>query len=162
RSYTGSRAPACPCRPGVPQPPSRSPAGARSGGGWGRAPVSSDHRRATPASRAHRHAGASGPCRGTRPPRLRGTRQTPATRRSTAHGAFGALAYGIGTSEVEHVLATQTLIQRKSNNMRVAVDGRLPSDVSAKDIILAVIGEIGAAGGIGHAMEFCGDAIRAL
>jgi 3-isopropylmalate/(R)-2-methylmalate dehydratase large subunit len=81
---------------------------------------------------------------------------------TTTHGAFGALAYGIGTSEVEHVLATQTLIQRKSNNMRVVVDGRLPSDVSAKDIILAVIGEIGAAGGIGHAMEFCGDAIRAL
>jgi len=81
---------------------------------------------------------------------------------TTTHGAFGALAYGIGTSEVEHVLATQTLIQRKSNNMRVVVDGRLPSDVSAKDVILAVIGEIGAAGGIGHAMEFCGDAVRAL
>src|SRR5204863_6795292 len=81
---------------------------------------------------------------------------------TTTHGAFGALAYGIGTTEVEHVLATQTLIQRKSNNMRVVLDGGLPSDVSAKDIILAVIGEIGAAGGIGHAMEFCGDAVRAL
>src|SRR4051794_7133682 len=81
---------------------------------------------------------------------------------TTTHGAFGALAYGIGTSEVEHVLATQTLIQRKSRNMRVVIDGRLPPDVSAKDIILAVIGEIGAAGGIGHAMEFCGKAIGAL
>ena len=73
---------------------------------------------------------------------------------TATHGAFGALAYGIGTSEVEHVLATQTLIQRKSRNMRVVVDGELPSDVAAKDIILAVIGEIGAAGGSGHALEF--------
>jgi len=81
---------------------------------------------------------------------------------TTTHGAFGALAYGIGTSEVEHVLATQTLIQRKSNNMRVVVDGKLPPDVSAKDIILAIIGEIGAAGGIGHAIEFSGEAISAL
>ncbi len=81
---------------------------------------------------------------------------------TTTHGAFGALAYGIGTSEVEHVLATQTLIQRKSNNMRVVVGGKLPSDVSAKDIILSIIGEIGAAGGIGHAMEFSGEAIRTL
>jgi 3-isopropylmalate/(R)-2-methylmalate dehydratase large subunit len=81
---------------------------------------------------------------------------------TTTHGAFGALAYGIGTSEVEHVLATQTLIQRKSKNMRVVVDGRLPPDVSAKDIIMAVIGEIGAAGGIGYALEFSGEAIRAL
>jgi 3-isopropylmalate/(R)-2-methylmalate dehydratase large subunit len=81
---------------------------------------------------------------------------------TTTHGAFGALGYGIGTSEVEHVLATQTLIQRKSNNMRVVVDGKLPSDVSAKDIILAIIGEIGAAGGVGHALEFSGEAIRAL
>jgi 3-isopropylmalate/(R)-2-methylmalate dehydratase large subunit len=81
---------------------------------------------------------------------------------TTTHGAFGALAYGIGTSEVEHVLATQTLIQRKSKNMRVTVDGKLPRDVSAKDIILAVIGEIGAAGGIGHALEFAGEAIRGL
>jgi 3-isopropylmalate/(R)-2-methylmalate dehydratase large subunit len=81
---------------------------------------------------------------------------------TTTHGAFGALAYGIGTTEVEHVLATQTLIQRKSSNMRVVVDGKLPSDVSAKDIILSIIGEIGAAGGIGHAMEFSGEAIGAL
>jgi 3-isopropylmalate/(R)-2-methylmalate dehydratase large subunit len=81
---------------------------------------------------------------------------------TATHGAFGALAYGIGTSEVEHVLATQTLIQRKSRNMRVAVDGRLPSNVSAKDIILAVIGEIGAAGGIGHALEFSGEVVRSL
>lgn len=81
---------------------------------------------------------------------------------TSTHGAFGALAYGIGTSEVEHVLATQTLIQRKSRNMRVVVDGKLPPDVAAKDIILAVIGEIGAAGGIGHALEFSGEAVRSL
>lgn len=81
---------------------------------------------------------------------------------TATHGAFGALAYGIGTSEVEHVLATQTLIQRRSRNMRVVVDGRLPPDVAAKDIILAVIGEIGAAGGIGHALEFSGEAVRSL
>ena len=81
---------------------------------------------------------------------------------TSTHGAFGALAYGIGTSEVEHVLATQTLIQRKSKNMRVVVDGRLPPNVTAKDMILAIIGEIGAAGGTGHALEFCGEAIRAL
>jgi 3-isopropylmalate/(R)-2-methylmalate dehydratase large subunit len=79
---------------------------------------------------------------------------------TTTHGAFGALAYGIGTSEVEHVLATQTLIQRKSKNMRVTVNGKLPPDVTAKDIILAIIGEIGAACGIDHALEFCGEAIR--
>jgi 3-isopropylmalate/(R)-2-methylmalate dehydratase large subunit len=81
---------------------------------------------------------------------------------TTTHGAFGALAYGIGTSEVEHVLATQTLIQRKSKNMRVTVNGKLPPDVTAKDIILAIIGEIGTAGGIGHALEFSGEAIRGL
>jgi 3-isopropylmalate/(R)-2-methylmalate dehydratase large subunit len=81
---------------------------------------------------------------------------------TTTHGAFGALAYGIGTSEVEHVLATQTLIQRKSKNMRVVVDGKLPPNVTAKDIILAIIGEIGAAGGIGYVLEFSGEAIRAL
>ena len=79
---------------------------------------------------------------------------------TSTHGAFGALAYGIGTSEVEHVLATQTLIQRKSKNMRVVVDGKLPPDVTAKDIILAIIGEIGAAGGIGYALEFSGEAIQ--
>ena len=81
---------------------------------------------------------------------------------TTTHGAFGALAYGIGTSETEHVLVTQTLIQRKSKNMRAVVDGRLPPGVTAKDMILAIIGEIGAAGGIGHALEFAGEAIRAL
>jgi 3-isopropylmalate/(R)-2-methylmalate dehydratase large subunit len=81
---------------------------------------------------------------------------------TTTHGAFGALAYGIGTTEVEHVLATQTLIQRKSRNMRVHVDGKLPPGVAAKDVILAIIGEIGAAGAVGHAVEFSGDAIRAL
>ena len=81
---------------------------------------------------------------------------------TATHGAFGALAYGIGTSEVEHVLATQTLIQRKSKNMRALVDGKLPPDVTAKDIILAIIGEIGAAGAIGYALEFSGEAIKAL
>jgi 3-isopropylmalate/(R)-2-methylmalate dehydratase large subunit len=81
---------------------------------------------------------------------------------TATHGAFGALAYGIGTSEVEHVLATQTLIQKKSKNMRVVVDGKLPDGVTAKDIILAIIGEIGTAGGTGYAWEYAGDAIRAL
>jgi 3-isopropylmalate/(R)-2-methylmalate dehydratase large subunit len=81
---------------------------------------------------------------------------------TATHGAFGALAYGIGTSEVEHVLATQTLIQKKSKNMLVQVDGTLPDGVTAKDIILAVIGEIGTAGGTGYTIEFAGDAIRAL
>jgi 3-isopropylmalate/(R)-2-methylmalate dehydratase large subunit len=81
---------------------------------------------------------------------------------TTTHGAFGALAYGIGTSEVEHVLATQTLIQTKSKNMRAVIDGKLPAGVTAKDIILAIIGEIGTAGGTGYALEYAGDAIRAL
>jgi 3-isopropylmalate/(R)-2-methylmalate dehydratase large subunit len=81
---------------------------------------------------------------------------------TATHGAFGALAYGIGTSEVEHVLATQTLIQTKSKNMRVVVDGKLPDGVTAKDIILAIIGEIGTAGGTGYALEYAGEAIRAL
>src|SRR4249920_972315 len=81
---------------------------------------------------------------------------------TSTHGAFGALAFGIGTSEVEHVLATQTLIQKKSKNMRAVVDGKLPSGVTAKDIILAIIGEIGMAGGTGHVLEYAGDAIRAL
>jgi 3-isopropylmalate/(R)-2-methylmalate dehydratase large subunit len=81
---------------------------------------------------------------------------------TATHGAFGALAYGIGTSEVEHVLATQTLILTKSKNMRAVVDGKLPSGVTAKDIILAIIGEIGTAGGTGHAIEYAGDAIRSL
>jgi 3-isopropylmalate/(R)-2-methylmalate dehydratase large subunit len=81
---------------------------------------------------------------------------------TATHGAFGALAYGIGTSEVEHVLATQTLIQSKSKNMRAVVDGKLPDGVTAKDIILAIIGEIGTAGGTGYALEYAGEAIRAL
>src|SRR6202167_4700227 len=81
---------------------------------------------------------------------------------TAANGAFGALAYGIGTSEVEHVLATQTLIQSKSKNMRAVVDGKLPNGVSAKDIILAIIGEIGTAGGTGYALEYAGEAIRGL
>src|SRR5256714_14710050 len=81
---------------------------------------------------------------------------------TATHGAFGALAYGIGTSEVEHVLATQTLIQTKSKNMRAVVEGKLPEGVTAKDIILAIIGEIGTAGGTGHVLEYAGEAIRAL
>ena len=81
---------------------------------------------------------------------------------TSTHGAFGALAHGIGTSEVEHVLATQTLIQQKAKNMLVRVDGQLPPHVTAKDIILAIIGEIGTACGNGHVIEFAGEAIRAL
>ncbi|HJZ34524.1 MAG TPA: 3-isopropylmalate dehydratase large subunit [Hyphomicrobiaceae bacterium] len=81
---------------------------------------------------------------------------------TSTHGAFGALAHGIGTSEVEHVLATQTLTQKKAKNMRVTVDGTLPLGVTAKDIILAIIGEIGTAGGTGHVIEYAGEAIRAL
>jgi 3-isopropylmalate/(R)-2-methylmalate dehydratase large subunit len=81
---------------------------------------------------------------------------------TSTHGAFGALAHGIGTSEVEHVLATQTLIQRKAKNMLVRVDGTLPRGVTAKDIILAIIGEIGTAGGTGYVIEYAGEAIRAL
>jgi 3-isopropylmalate/(R)-2-methylmalate dehydratase large subunit len=81
---------------------------------------------------------------------------------TSTHGAFGALAHGIGTSEVEHVLATQTLIQKKAKNMRVSVDGKLPDGVTAKDVILAIIGEIGTAGGTGHVIEYAGEAIRSL
>jgi 3-isopropylmalate/(R)-2-methylmalate dehydratase large subunit len=81
---------------------------------------------------------------------------------TSTHGAFGALACGIGTSEVEHVLATQTLIQKKARNMRVNVEGKLPPGVTAKDVILAIIGEIGTAGGTGHAIEYAGEAIRSL
>ena len=81
---------------------------------------------------------------------------------TSTHGAFGALAHGIGTSEVEHVLATQTLIQGKARNMLVQVDNALPPGVTAKDIILAIIGEIGTAGGTGHVIEYAGEAIRAL
>src|SRR3712207_8285635 len=81
---------------------------------------------------------------------------------TSTHGAFGALAHGIGTSEVEHVLATQTLIQKKAKNMRVTVDGKLPPGVTAKDVTLAIIGEIGTAGGTGHVIEYAGEAIRSL
>jgi 3-isopropylmalate/(R)-2-methylmalate dehydratase large subunit len=81
---------------------------------------------------------------------------------TSTHGAFGALAHGIGTSEVEHVLATQTLLARKAKNMLVRVDGKLAPGCGAKDIVLAVIGTIGTAGGTGHTIEFAGSAIRAL
>jgi len=81
---------------------------------------------------------------------------------TATHGAFGALAHGIGTSEVEHVLATQTLIQRKSKNMKVEITGKLRPGVTAKDITLAVIGETGTAGGTGYVIEYCGEAIRDL
>jgi len=77
---------------------------------------------------------------------------------TATHGAFGALAYGIGTSEVEHVLATQTLLQKKSKNMRIVVDGKLSDSVTPKDIILAIIGEIGTAGGTGYTIEYAGQA----
>ena len=81
---------------------------------------------------------------------------------TATHGAFGALAFGIGTSEVEHVLATQTLIQRPAKNMRITVSGSVASFVTAKDIILAIIGKIGTAGGTGHVIEFAGEAIKDL
>lgn len=81
---------------------------------------------------------------------------------TSTHGAFGALAFGIGTSEVEHVLATQTLIQKPARSMRITVDGVLPVGVGAKDIILAIIGKIGTAGGTGYVIEYAGEAIRAL
>ncbi|NBP20040.1 MAG: 3-isopropylmalate dehydratase large subunit, partial [Burkholderiaceae bacterium] len=81
---------------------------------------------------------------------------------TSTHGAFGALAFGIGTSEVEHVLATQTLLMKKSKNMLVRVEGRLQPGSTAKDIILAVIAKIGTAGGTGYTMEFAGEAIRQL
>ncbi len=81
---------------------------------------------------------------------------------TSTHGALGALAFGIGTSEVEHVLATQTLLQKPAKNMSVRVDGTLPPGCTAKDIVLAIIGRIGTAGGNGHVIEFGGEAIRAL
>ncbi len=81
---------------------------------------------------------------------------------TATHGAFGALAHGIGTSEVEHVLATQTLITSKSKNMKVQVDGTLPPGVTAKDIVLSIIAKTGTAGGTGHVIEYCGEAIRSL
>jgi 3-isopropylmalate/(R)-2-methylmalate dehydratase large subunit len=81
---------------------------------------------------------------------------------TATHGAFGALAFGIGTSEVEHVLATQTLVQKRPKNMRITVEGALGRGVTAKDLILAIIGRIGTAGGTGHVVEYAGPAIRAL
>ncbi len=81
---------------------------------------------------------------------------------TSTHGAFGALAFGIGTSEVEHVLATQCLIQKKSRNMQVRIEGQLGSGVTAKDVVLAVIGEIGTAGGTGYAIEFAGSVVESL
>ncbi len=81
---------------------------------------------------------------------------------TSTHGAFAALAFGIGTSEVEHVLATQCLLAKKAKTLRIRVDGALPAGVTAKDVVLAVIGRIGTAGGTGHAIEFAGTAIRSL
>ena len=81
---------------------------------------------------------------------------------TATHGAFGALAFGIGTSEVEHVLATQTLIQKKSKNLRINVNGSLPKGVTAKDVILKIIGTIGTAGGTGYVIEFAGEVIKNL
>jgi 3-isopropylmalate/(R)-2-methylmalate dehydratase large subunit len=81
---------------------------------------------------------------------------------TSTHGAFAALAFGIGTSEVEHVMATQCLLTKKSKSMLIRADGRLPAGVTAKDLVLSIIGRIGTAGGTGHAIEFAGDAVRAL
>jgi len=81
---------------------------------------------------------------------------------TSTHGAFAALAFGIGTSEVEHVLATQCLITRKARSMQIRVDGRLARGVTSKDLVLSIIGRLGTAGGTGHAIEFAGEAIRAL
>ena len=81
---------------------------------------------------------------------------------ASTHGALGALAFGVGASEVEQVLATQTLVQEKARNMKVEVTGGLPSGTSAKDLALAIVGQVGAAGGNGHAIEFCGEAIASL
>ncbi len=81
---------------------------------------------------------------------------------TSTHGAFGALAFGIGTSEVEHVLATQTLLQKRPKNMRISVDGELGFGVTAKDVILAIIGRIGTAGGTGHVIEYAGSVVRGL
>ena len=81
---------------------------------------------------------------------------------TATHGAFGALAFGIGTSEVEHVLATQTLVQKKSKNLRISVNGRLPIGVTSKDVILQIIGKIGTAGGTGYVIEYAGDLVSSL
>src|SRR3954462_953582 len=81
---------------------------------------------------------------------------------TSTHGAFGALAFGIGTSEVEHVLATQTLLQSRPKTMRIRFDGSLPFGVGAKDMVLGAIGKIGVSGGVGYALEYAGPAIEAL
>jgi len=81
---------------------------------------------------------------------------------TSTHGAFGALAHGIGTSEVEHVMATQTLLAKKAKNMLIRVDGKVAPGITAKDIVLAIIGKIGTAGGTGYTIEFAGEAIRQL
>jgi 3-isopropylmalate/(R)-2-methylmalate dehydratase large subunit len=81
---------------------------------------------------------------------------------TAAHGALGALAFGIGTSEVEHVLATQTLLLKQSKTMEIRVDGTLGFGVSPKDVILAIVGKIGAAGGTGYVVEYTGEVIRAM
>ncbi len=94
--------------------------------------------------------------------RLPGTTIVCGDSHTSTHGALGALAFGIGTSEVEHVLATQTLLQKPAKNMRVDVDGTLRLGCTAKDIVLAIIGKIGTAGGTGHVIEYAGEAIRAL
>ena len=93
---------------------------------------------------------------------LPGTTIVCGDRHTSTHGALGALAFGIGTSEVEHVMATQTLLQRPAKNMQIRVDGTLGFGCSAKDIVLAIIGKIGTAGGTGHVIEYTGEAIRAL
>jgi 3-isopropylmalate dehydratase len=81
---------------------------------------------------------------------------------TSTHGAFGALAFGIGTSEVEHVLATQTILQKRAKNMRIRINGQLGAGVTSKDIVLHIIGLIGTAGGTGCVIEFCGEAIERL
>ena len=93
---------------------------------------------------------------------LPGTTMVCGDSHTSTHGAFGALAFGIGTSEVEHVLATRCLVQRKSKSMLISVDGAVGPGITAKDIVLAIIGEIGTAGGTGYVIEFGGEAIRAL
>src|SRR4051794_21193106 len=113
-------------------------------------------RRAGPAPR---HLPRGGPEQGFILP---GTTVCCGDSHTATHGAFGALALGIGTTETEHVLATQTLTQRRSNNMRALIDGKLPPGLSAKDIILSLIGELGAAGALRHVLEFSGQTVSAL
>ncbi|NQW02315.1 MAG: 3-isopropylmalate dehydratase large subunit, partial [Rhodospirillales bacterium] len=93
---------------------------------------------------------------------LPGTTTVCGDSHTATHGAFGSLAFGIGTSEVEHVLATQTLLQSPLKNMRITVEGALPDGCTAKDLVLAIIGKIGTAGGTGYVIEYAGQAIRDL